>query len=194
MTTIYITLAVEDSLSETVARKILKQSDKNYCVINCLGRKGFGYLKTKINKFNEASKQLPFFVLIDQDNGCPPEKIDSWLKCKVNSNFIFRIAVMEIESWVMADRDSFLNFLVSLNLIYHIKWTKLPDPKQFFLNITKKTRKRRLKQDIIPIPGSTAKIGPDYNACISDFVRDRWNVHEAIRHSESLNRAFKKIQ
>jgi hypothetical protein len=194
MTTIYITLAVEDSLSETVARKILKQSDKNYCVINCLGRKGFGYLKTKINKFNEASKQLPFFVLTDQDNGCPPEKIDSWLKCKANSNFIFRIAVMEIESWVMADRDSFSEFLGIAKANIPYKMDELPDPKQFLLNMTQKSRKRRLKEDIIPIPGSTAKIGPDYNACISDFVRDRWNVRKAIRHSESLNRAFKKIQ
>lgn len=69
MKDIYITLAVEDYLSEAVARQMLLQSDKNYCVINCLGRKGFGYLKTKINAFNVASKRLPFFVLTDQDSG-----------------------------------------------------------------------------------------------------------------------------
>ncbi len=32
MTDIFITLAVEDSLSEAVAKKILYQSDKNYHV------------------------------------------------------------------------------------------------------------------------------------------------------------------
>ena len=55
---IYITLAVEDSLSEAVARKILHQSDKNYHVTNCLGLKGSGYLKIKINSFNKAAKEL----------------------------------------------------------------------------------------------------------------------------------------
>jgi len=111
MSDIYITLAVEDSLSEVVARTILRQSDKKYYVSNCLGKKGFGYLKSKIKAFNKASQKLPFFVLTDQDNGCPPDKIDSWLGVIPHSNLIFRIAVMEIESWVMADREAIAKYL-----------------------------------------------------------------------------------
>ena len=97
MTDIFITLAVEDSLSEAVAKKILYQSDKNYHVTNCLCNGGYGYLKTKINAFNKAAKVWPFLVLTDQDKGCPPDKIKRWLNHKANSNLIFRIAVMETE-------------------------------------------------------------------------------------------------
>jgi hypothetical protein len=68
----------------------------------------------------------------------------------------------------MADRDSFSEFLGIAKANFPYKMDELPDPKQFLLNMTNKTRKRRLKEDIIPISGSTAKIGPDYNACISD--------------------------
>lgn len=68
------------------------------------------------------------------------------------------------------------------------------DPKQFLLNNAKKSRKRRLKEDIVPRVGSTAKIGPNYNARLSDFVRNSWDVHRAIKCSESLNRAFRKLQ
>ena len=107
MKTIYITLAVEDSLSEAVARKVLIQSNNDYQVVNCLSKGGYGYLKSKINAFNQAAKTIPFFVLADQDRGCPPEKIENWLKHKANSNLIFRIAVMEVESWVIAPSHRF---------------------------------------------------------------------------------------
>jgi hypothetical protein len=153
---INIILAVEDSLSEAVAKKILHQSDKNYCVINCLGRKGFGYLKAKISAFNAASRNIPFFVLTDQDHGCPPNKIDSWLNGKPHSNLIFRIAVMEIESWVMADHDAIAKFLSISAAHFPYKMDDIPDPKQFLLAKTKKSRKRRLKEDILPRAGSTA--------------------------------------
>lgn len=189
-----MTLAVEDYLSEAVARKMLHQSDNNYCVTNCLGRKGFGYLKSKINAFNMASKTLPFFVLTDQDSGCPPEKINKWLNSEPNSNLIFRIAVMEIESWVMADRKAIAGFLSIPIANFPYNMDDLSDPKQFLLTKAKKSRKRRLIEDIAPRAGSTAKIGPNYNARLSDFVRNSWDVYKAMECSESLSRAFRNLQ
>jgi hypothetical protein len=194
MTCIYMTLAVEDSLSEAVARKILCQSERNYCVTNCLGGKGFGYLKTKINAFNTAARILPFFVLTDQDNGCPPDKIKNWLNHEAHSNLIFRIAVMEIESWVMADRNAIADFLSIPATSFPHNMDEIPDPKRFLLTRAKKSRSKNLKEDIVPRPGSTATIGPNYNARLSDFIRNNWNVHEAVKYSESLRRAFKKLR
>ncbi len=118
MKNIYITLAVEDYLSEIVARKLLEQTDQNYRVSKCLCNRGQGYLKSKINSFNQAAKVMPFFVLTDQDRGCPPTLISSWLKQEASKYFIFRIAVMEIESWVMAHREAFAEyFSISLDSI-----------------------------------------------------------------------------
>jgi|GEM_PF-6916022 len=77
MKDIYITIAVEDYLSEVVARKLLEQTNKNYRVSKCLCSNGQGYLKSKINSFNQAAKHIPFFVLTDQDRGCPPTIISS---------------------------------------------------------------------------------------------------------------------
>jgi hypothetical protein len=181
MNVIYIILAVEDSLSEVVARKILWQSDKKYHVTNCLGKKGFGYLKSKIKAFNKAAQKLPFFVLTDQDSGCPPEKITNWLNCTPHSNLIFRIAVMEIESWVMADRKAIAKYLsISVDNFPH-QIDEIADPKQFLISKAKKSKKRNLKEDIVPRKGSTAKIGPNYNACLSDFINSNWDVHQGKR-------------
>ena len=194
MKDIYITLAVEDYLGEVVARKLLEQTNQNYRVIKCLCNHGQGYLKSKINNFNQAAKFIPFFVLTDQDRGCPPTIISSWLKEEASKYFIFRIAVMEIESWVMAHREAFAEFFsISLDRIPQ-NMDELSDPKQFLINLVRHSRSNRLRADIIPDTGSTAKVGPDYNNRLSQFVQNKWNVFEAEMHSESLRRALFRIK
>jgi hypothetical protein len=194
MTGIDITLAVEDLLSEVVARKILYQSGKDFRVTNCLCKGGYGYLKTRINNFNNASKICPFFVLTDQDEGCPPDKIKRWLHHKPSPNLIFRIAVMEIESWVMAHREAFAKFLSIPVAKLPVKMDELSNPKQYLISLAKKSRSKTIIEDIVPGPGSTAQIGPNYNARLSKFIRISWDVHKAINSSESLYRAFQRIQ
>lgn len=194
MEAIYITLAVEDVLSEAVARKLLMQSDRNYQVSQCLCRGGFGYLKSRINAFNQAARILPFFVLTDQDSGCPPEKIAAWLKQKPSANLIFRTAVMEIESWIMAHREAFAQFIsVSQNRVPD-NTDEIKRPKEFLLSLARKSRSKRLREDIVPSPGSTAQVGPDYNNRLSQFVCEQWDVRKAAKHSESLSRAFSRIR
>ncbi len=194
MNNIYITLAVEDRLSEAVAKKILQQIDPRFHVIQCLCKGGQGYLKTNINAFNKAANSLPFFVLTDQDRGCPPNTISKWLKHKANRYLIFRIAVMEIESWILAHRDAFADFLSVSSTLIPGNTDTIKDPKQLLLSIASRSRLTRLKSDIIPVSGSTAQIGPDYNNRLSQFVKDHWNAFDAKTNSDSLNRTIKRIQ
>ncbi len=188
-------ILIETSFNLLIRKKLgrigINSSATNY---NCLCKGGYGYLKTKIKAFNKAANVLPFLVLTDQDNGCPPDKIKGWLNHKANSNLIFRIAVMKIESWVMADRKTFAKFLSIPLAKFPDKMDEIKDPKQLLLSIVKNSCSRSLIEDIVPRPGSTAKIGPNYNARLSDFVRNSWDVYEAIKCSESLYRAFQRIQ
>ncbi len=99
-----IQLAVEDSLSESVLRAIIRHSGRDYQIGVCYCRGGFGYLKTKIAGFNNAAKRTPFVVLADLDDSeCDPLMIRKWLPNGAIRNLIFRMAVREIESWVLAD-------------------------------------------------------------------------------------------
>ena len=194
MRELYITLAVEDYLSEAVAGKMLKQIDPSYQVKQCLCKGGHGYLQSKINNFNQAAQFTPFFVLTDQDRGCPPEKISRWLKQKPSRYFIFRIAVMEIESWVMAHREAFAEFMGISSDCVPKKTDELEDPKRSLLTLAARSRSSRLRADLIPAPGSTAAVGPDYNNRLSGFIRTDWNVFEAEKNSESLRRAVVRIR
>ena len=40
---------------------------------------------------------------------------------------------------------------------------EIENPKQFLMQLAAKSRKREVREAIVPSPGSTASIGPDYN-------------------------------
>jgi hypothetical protein len=195
VTEIYITIAVEDALSEVVARKILEQTANNYEVINCLCRGGYGYLRKKINGFNRAANGCNFFVLTDQDdlNSCPPEKIASWLEQECHPNLIFRVAVMEVESWVLAHREAFAEFLSVPIARIPGDTDTIADPKQFLVNLARRSRSTRLRDALIPAAGSTSQQGPDYNSRLVDFIIRYWDVNVARAHSNSLDRAYRRL-
>lgn len=192
--TVPINLAVEDPLSETVLRRIIEQEPKHrFAIGNCYCRGGYGYLKRTLQGFNNAAKGTPFLVLSDLQAPCPPIQVETWLPVPAHPNLLFRIAVKEVESWLLADRTGFASFLgVSKNLIPK-NTDKIDHPKKYVIRLARKSRRRILREGIVPKANSTATIGPDYNGILSHFVNDIWNITEAVETSESLQRAVDAI-
>ena len=190
---ISINLAVEDDLSEAVLRKLLPAK---YTVSDCYKKRGFGYLKKNIRGFNNAAKGMPFLVLTDLDREeCPPKLIKEWLSDSTpHHNLLFRVAVREVESWVLADRDPFAKFLGIKKEQVPVDVDEIDDPKEYLINLVRKSRKRRLREDIVPTRGSTAKQGPNYNGRLISFVEKVWNPNEAMHTSLSLQRAIKAVK
>jgi hypothetical protein len=193
--TIPIILAVEDLLGEVFAQELLKSSGRKFAVGNCLGHKGFGYLKKNVGAFNKSAKGIPILVLTDLDRGkCAPLHIADWLQNPKHNNLIFRVAVREIESWLLADRDSIAKFLgVSLSDL-PLNPDEILDPKALVIKLAEKSRKRNVRKAIVPARKSTAKIGPDYNGMLSFFVQSDWSLNNAIKYSPSLSRAYETIK
>lgn len=193
--TIPIILAVEDLLGEVFAQELLKGSGRKFAVGNCLGHKGFGYLKKNVRAFNKSAKGIPILVLTDLDRGkCAPLLIADWLQNPKDNNLIFRVAVREIESWLLADRDSIAKFLgLSLSDL-PLNPDEILDPKALVIMLAEKSRKRNVRKAIVPARKSTAKIGPDYNGMLSFFVQSEWSLKNAIKYSPSLFRAYEAIK
>jgi len=196
MTPTYFTLAVEDALSEAIARKMLEQVDRDYLVHQCLCKQGFGYLKKKIAAFNQAARSMPFFVLTDLDNpaSCPPGLIHDWLQAPPHPNLVFRVAVVEVESWVMAHRSAFARFISVAEAKIPRDTDHIPDPKQKLIELAGQSRSRRIREDLVPQPGSTSKQGPDYNGQLSRFISEKWDVYAAQPHSNSLRHALAHLK
>ncbi len=195
MEIIYFSIAVEDELSEITTRQLIKKSSPQFQVATVYREDGFGYLKRKIDKFNNASKAMPFFVLTDLDNyACATELKTAWLKSAAHPNFLFRVAVREVESWLLADAKGIAMFMgVSKDLIPDTP-DALPNPKAKLIELAKRSSKREIREDIVPKKNSTMKIGPNYNARLSSFVNHAWNLQTAIEHSDSLKRAFNALK
>ena len=113
-----VLLAVEDKLSDAVATKILKKH--GFKIVKRIGFRGNDYLRQKAKGLNQnARKPHNVFMLTDLDSPkiCPPELIQSWIQGSLNLGFFLRVAVMEVESWVMADQSAFAEFLRIPNIL-----------------------------------------------------------------------------
>jgi hypothetical protein len=182
----YINLAVEDALSDAVARRLVGATGGRLAVAHSFGWRGCGYLKKKIRAFNNASRFTPFFVLTDLDAGeCAPELVARWLYgVERSENLLLRVAVREVEAWLLADRQGFAKFLGLSPDALPDKTDAIQDPKRELLKLVASSKKRDLKEDILPPEGR--RMGPGYNSRLADFVFHLWNPAEAKRRNSSL--------
>ena len=163
----HVILAVEDELGEAVSTQIL----------------------------NRSANGAAIFMLTDLDSpqNCPPRLIQSWIKGTLNPQFFFRVAVMEVESWVMADRDGTANFLSTpVNRIPR-NTDEIPNPKEFLVSLARRSQKRAVREALIPAQGATLPVGNEYNAFLSEFVKDHWNLERAATASPSLKRTLDRL-
>ena len=192
---IHIILIIEDSLSEAVVRAVLSQIEKPYYICNVL-KWNKQKIQEKISGINNASRGFPYLVLTDQDteHDCPPNQIRKLIHGNISPNLIYRFTTMEVESWVMAHRAAFAEFLsTSLSKIPD-QVDEIPNPKEFLINLARKSRRYRLMKDIVPDSKSTSIIGPNYNGRLCEFIRKSWRAVVAAQHSSSLARALQRLQ
>lgn len=185
----FINLAFEDPLHEAVLRKIVAQLDQNFSIGRCFSQGGYGYLKANIKAFNNAARVTPFLVLTDLDKiECAPILIKDWLPFPRHPNLLFRVAVREVESWILAHRNAFSKYLgIDKNKI-PVSVDEIIDPKQFLINLARKSKYRAIREAVVPRSGSSAQQGPDYNGKLIIFVNDYWDVETAALNSLSLQK------
>jgi hypothetical protein len=196
MNPIPVSLAVEGPLDEQVLRQLLRQSGKPFAPGVCYGKRGKDNLRANMARFNHAAAHVPFIILTDLDHeDCPPGLISRWLPQGRNSNLLLRVAVREVESWLLADRKRFAEFL-------GVAVTKLPhqpddcdDPKLLLMNLARRSNQRDIREDLVPAPGSTSKVGRNYVGQLTGFVTTNWRVDDATRLcSRSLDRAMRALE
>ena len=190
MNPIPLNLVFEDLISEFVMKKLAYNCNENFHISYSFSEFGFGYIKKNIIGFNEASKGCPFFVLTDLDKiNCAPTLINNWLNKPKHNNLIFRVAVREVETWLLADIEGFSNFTGISIANFSDKPEQFDDPKSELFRLIKKCRKREIREDILP-KDDFAKIGPNYNERLGEFVYKFWDIERAAKRSDSLKRTI----
>jgi hypothetical protein len=189
-----IHIATEDELSEAVA-ECLVRTFTNYDIHLRLRRGGNGYLRGNLKSFFEIALRTPVLLITDLDSvRCPSALLDEWL-CSVNipmpPNMLFRIAVREVESWLLADHDAASSLLNAKSLTTNPD--SLQDPKKELIRLAAYAS-RDVRNDIVITQGAVASQGLGYNSRLIKFVKYDWCPNRACQNSESLRRCVNSLK
>ena len=188
-----VILAVEDRLSDAVATKILEKFGVE--IVKRIGYHGKSYLEQKTPELNRAANGMTVFMLADLDSpqDCPSKLIHAWVKGILNPRFYFRVAVMEIESWIMADRIGCAAFLSIPSHRIPSPTDDILNPKEFLVSLARRSRKKAIREALVPEPGANFSVGIEYNTLLSKFVREHWDLERAAAVSPSLKRTLDRL-
>ncbi|MEE4111851.1 MAG: hypothetical protein V2I40_03490 [Desulfobacteraceae bacterium] len=181
--------AVEGIIDEAVARKLILGAGGFPGTV--YGKSGKLFLLQKIQGFNNAAKSWPWLVLVDldKDADCAPPFCKQWVP-EPAPHLCFRVAVREVEAWLLADAESLASFL-GLDLKSIPKDPEgLDDPKRAMVNLARRSRRSAIKKDMVPRAGSGRPVGPAYASRLIEYVQNSWRPDVAGKKSESLRRAI----
>lgn len=191
-----ITAAVEGNLDEVVIRRLIEDTGGTLGPVH--GRKGKNYLRDKINAFNHAARFRPWIVLVDldQDADCAPRLRQEWLK-RPNHGMLFRVAVREVESWLLGDRDRLAYFLHVNRDRISSNPEDLPNVKRTMVDLARRSRRREIVEDMVPGPTAGRIVGRAYSSRLSEFVLDKiagWRPSVAAQVCPSLRRFIDRLE
>ena len=189
-----VVLATEDALSEAVGQRMVKDAGSGLIVTQMLRRRGFGYLRSGMRNFCQIARYTPVLLLTDLDTEeCPATLIEDWSRRDaIPKQLLFRVAVRQVESWLLADRDGIARLLrVSVRQLPSDP-DVLPDAKRSLLQLAQRAP-RAIRDDLVAERGAAAAQGLGYNAVLSNFVRTSWDLSVAVHRSNSLARAHTRV-
>lgn len=203
---IYCYSYVEDAPSADVARKLVAERNVSatYKLLFFEGfpavTGGYGSLEKRCPSFlNMAKGGLYTISLADLDTRpCAAALIRQWFSIpdeqpiELPKQVVFRVAIREVESWIMADRDAWAEHVEIPADNFSAAPDELPDPKLHLLNVIRKKGRKRYHKEMLPI--GIASIGPGYNDVLCEFVRQHWSPVRAGKNSPSLKRAIKAFR
>lgn len=134
------------------------------------------------------------FVLRDLDHDAPcAGALRAALPPHDAPGLLLRVAVRQVEAWLIADRDRLAQAL-------HVDPQRLPadpeahpDPKQAIMEAAARSRSRAIKRGLPPRPGSGLRHGDDYAETLIGFARSTWSPRAAALRSDSLRRALLRL-
>jgi hypothetical protein len=211
-----VAIAIEDALSEVVWGCVIKHARRDLTISarypetelpggrhnprnvrEARGLSGFGQLRVRLPAFNHAAASgEPFFVLADLDvhAQCPGQVLPLWMpNIRRSRNLVFRVAVREVEAWLLADKVNFADFLAVDPAHLPGRIELVTDPKLEIVRLARLSTSADVVNDLVPRLGSTAEVGRLFERSLLTFARHHWNIDEAARHSRSLRRALRAI-
>lgn len=188
-----ISTVVEGITDEAVARKLIIHVGAIPGTV--YGKNGKPHIRQRIAGYNQAALRAPWLVVVDldQDADCAPPLRAAWIPTPA-PYLCFRVAVHEIEAWLMADAAALSGFLgVARNRLPNDP-DAISAPKEALVHLARASQRRSIREDMAPREGSGRVVGPAYTSRIIEFVSRHWRPAEAAHQSDSLRRAIRGLE
>jgi hypothetical protein len=191
----YVSGAVEGPSDEAVLRRIVVSRGAEVHRVQI--QNGKANLRRALPGYNNAAQRDPWLVLVDldQDSDCPAALASEWLPTP-SAYMRFRVVVRQIESWLLADAERFASFFAVRRNGIPGAPDQLQDAKAALLAVVANSRRRVIRQDMIPRPSSGRRVGPVYTSRLIEFasnVDEGWRPEVAADHSPSLARCVSRL-
>jgi hypothetical protein len=131
-------------------------------------------------------------VDLDTDEDCAPLLCRHWL-ARPAPGMCFRVAVREVESWLLADRAAFSRFMGVPQARIPLSPDTEPDPKRTIVDLARASRYGAISEDMVPRPGAGRDVGPAYTSRLAEFASANWRPEDAARNSDSLARCIRRL-
>jgi len=192
-TSTVISAAVEGIVDEAVVRKLIMHAGATPGSVH--GKQGKSHLRERIAGYNHAAHRAPWLVLVDLDSeaDCAPPLRFGWLPQQA-PNLCFRVAVREVEAWLLGDAERVAQFLRVARSRIPRDPERLADPKGALVALARSSRLRDVREDMVPRPGSGRQVGPAYSSRLIEFVSTLWRPEEAALYADSLQRTLRCLQ
>jgi len=186
---------VEGIVDEAVVRRLLDHVGAGVGDIHV--KNGKPQIVTSLPGFIAAAKYSPWLVVVDLDGDAPCAPAFLRTLPAAVPGLLLRVAVREIEAWILGDRERIAEFLgISIGHIPRDP-DSIADPKETLVALARRSRRKDIREDIVPRIGSGRRVGPAYGSRVIEFVRDTadgWRPDRAAGDSVSLARCLAALR
>lgn len=185
----------EDQLCCALAEAIILQSNRGAIIQQRTITNGCAPFRAMIEKMNVvADSVMPVIMLADADQApCVVTQRNTWMPPHPSPRLALRLAVREAEAWVLADHEGLSAFAQFSPALMNRTPDVIMDPKQELLRLIRRSKRRDLREEMLPRKGSSSPTGLGYNMHLKQFVQESWSAERAAERSPSLSRCIPRI-
>jgi hypothetical protein len=192
----WVNVLVEGVTDEAVVRRLLEHTGLHCGYV--YGKNGKGALLKLLPNYNRAAHFTSWLTVVDldQDAECAPPFVQRVLAVP-SQYMVFRVAVQAVEAWLLADAERIAAFLGIPKARIPPSPDTVPDPKALLIDLARQSRRKAIREDIVPREGSGSRVGPGYVGRLIEFVtatEHLWRPNIASEHSDSLRRCIESLQ
>jgi hypothetical protein len=192
----YVYAVVEGITDVPIAKKIIAEAGRSVADVYELG--GKARVNAKIPDFNRVARYQSWLVLRDLDrddvNACICElRLQLLRKNACTPGLALRFAIRASESWLLSDADGIVDFFDVPSARVPARADRLMAPKGALVALCKYSKRRDIRDGMLPTKRSTARVGPRYTSLIRRFAEERWDIAAAMKVSGTLATTIARV-